>query len=119
MEQEEKLKKNHTDEDLKKIAIDMYEGRIFCDRHVQHSEDLKMVFMPIAMGAFAESTEEELNDIGMIYEYLSEAGPRSTNGMPNFFSLKILSKNETKTVFEHYDTYKQLKEDFLNNGQRQ
>jgi len=107
---EEKIPK--TSEELKKIAVDLYEGRIFCDRHIEDATDLRIVFMPIALGAFAESSEDELKNIGMIYEYLEQAGPRSVNGYPSFFSLNILTKDETKIMFDHYENYKKLKEEF-------
>jgi len=33
-----------------------------------------------------------LQNIGVIYEYISKAGPRSINGYPCFFSFRILNK---------------------------
>lgn len=81
MSQEESTTQPKTDSDLKKIAVDLYEGKIFTDRHIQGSE-IQMVFMPIALGAFQNVSEEELKDLGLIYEYLDQAGPRSINNMP-------------------------------------
>jgi hypothetical protein len=102
------------DKDLKQIAVDLYEGRIFTDRHLDDPKDVGMVFMPIMLGAFSGKTEEELKKIGLVYEYLSEAGPRSVNGMPMFYSCKILDNEETKIMFNHYDRYKIMKEEFDN-----
>ena len=34
-----------TDEELKKIAVDIVEGKIFSDRHLRSSNDIKSVFM--------------------------------------------------------------------------
>jgi len=44
-----------------------------------------MIFMSLALGALADMTEEAINDIGLIYEYWDQAGPRSINGYPIFF----------------------------------
>lgn len=113
MSQEESTLQPRTDADLKKIAIDLYEGKIFTDRHIQGS-DIQMVFMPIALGAFQNTSEEEIKDIGLIYEYLDQAGPRSINSMPCFFSFKMLSRSETETMITHYEAYKKIKEEFIN-----
>jgi hypothetical protein len=48
----------------------------------------------------------------MIYEYLSEASPRSINGFPMFTSLRILSKEETNKMLEYYKKYKEMKSEF-------
>lgn len=95
--------KEHTDEELKQIAIDLHSGRIYCDRHIEDTSDIRIVFMPVMLGAFADAKKEELDNIGMIYEYLTEAGPRCVNGMPTFFSLKYLSKKDTMRMSEYYE----------------
>jgi len=51
-----------------------------------------------------------IEGIGMIYEYISEAGPRSINGNPIFYSLKILSKTDCDKMFEYYNQYKEIRE---------
>jgi hypothetical protein len=53
-----------------------------------------------------------LEEIGMLYEKNSEAGPRSINGYPIFFSCKIVSKEDTKKFLEMYNTYVKLRENF-------
>jgi hypothetical protein len=103
----------HTDDELKQIAIDLFEGRIFTDRHLKSMEDARMVFMLIPLGAFAEAPPEYIDNIGMIYEYLSEAGPRSVNGYPSFLSLRVLSKEQTEKMLNFYDEYIKLKESFI------
>ena len=105
-----------TEKDLKQIAMDLFDGKIFSDRHISENEAhmIGNVFMPIALGAFKDTPEEELKNIGMIYEYLSEAGPRSINGMPMFMSFRYLTKDEAKDMFVHYEAYKKLKEEFEN-----
>jgi hypothetical protein len=70
--------------------------------------------MPIALGAFSKWTEEEIKNVGLIYEHLNSAGPRSINGMPNFFSLQVLNQEDTKTVFDTIQKLKKAQEEALN-----
>lgn len=103
-----------TDEELKQLAVDIVEGAVFsCLHHMRDMSDLQMVFMPIALGAFSECTEEELKDVGMIYEYLDKAGPRSINGMPSFFSFAFLNRADTHKVCEMADAYYSKRQEFL------
>jgi hypothetical protein len=103
-----------TDSELKQIASDMYEGKIFSSLNLgdKLEEALPIVFMPMMFGALSERTKERA-DVGLIYEYISEAAPRSINGFPVFFSLKILNDEDTRKVFVYYEEYKKLKEDFI------
>jgi hypothetical protein len=113
-------KESRPDAQLKQIAVDLVDGKIFSDRHIkENSIDLRMVFMPIALGAFANFEEEDFKNIGFIFEYLSEAGPRSVNGYPGFFSFQMLTRAETERMFEFYDEYKNVKENFTSNHQSQ
>ena len=102
-----------TDDELKKIAIDIVDGKIFSDRNIENPRDLAMTFMPIALGAFKDKTKEELEDIGLIFEYLDQAGPRSINGLPNFFSFQMLNKQEYDRMYIFYKEYSELKEKFM------
>ena len=69
--------------------------------------------MPLALGAFAEFTEEQTEDIGLIFEYITEAGPMAINGFPMFFSLQYLTRKETEEMFQMYENYKKIQEEFL------
>lgn len=108
--------KEHTDEELKNIAIDLYHGKIFTDRDITEESNMSLgqVFLPIALGAFSECTEEDLKQIGLIYEYFSEAGPRSCNGLPGFFSFKLLSRTQFETAMEYLTEYHKLQKGFIN-----
>jgi hypothetical protein len=63
-----------TEEEIKKLAKDIYTGLVFTDRHIQ-------VASP-----------------GMIYEYMDKAGPMSINGMPMFCSFRFISQEDAKKV---------------------
>lgn len=82
-----------TDDQLRELVCAYVDRRIFTlhDIHPNSREHLAgMVFMPLALGAFAGYNEASLKKIGTIYEYLDKAGPRSINGYPIFFSLRIV-----------------------------
>lgn len=99
-------------EELKQIAMDIYDQKIFIDRYCTSPEEVGMVFMVIMLGGLSDKDEEYRNDIGLIYEYYSEAGPRGINGKPCFTSLKLLSKADTTIMFDYYNEYKELKDKF-------
>lgn len=103
-----------TKEELKKIAMDIVDCKIFTHTMLNSHSDMGMVFMPIMLGAFSEMSEEEKNDIGLIYEYYSEAGPRGFNGNPMFMSCSWLNKADTKEMFEIAQKYAKIKEQFEN-----
>jgi len=48
----------------------------------------------IARAAYAGFQEVRLQNLGVIYEHYSKAGPRSVNGQPIFFSCCILSRSD-------------------------
>ncbi len=147
--------KSRTEEDLKKIAKDLYNDLIFTDRHA--GNNLTSSFMVLLfMGPKQPSTpkypnksdsvenerdnalydvlqrdidqkkymedmltyeedykdfkEKQLTSIGLVYEYLTEAGPTSVNGCPVFFSLRLLNKVDTEKMFEYYNQYKEIRE---------
>jgi len=102
-----------TDDELKQLAIDLVEGKVYTDRHVPN-DMIGIVFSPIALGAFSDTTDEELDQIGLVYEYLSEAGKNSINGLPIFFSFRVLNKEQTEKLRGFYNQYKVLKNQFQN-----
>ena len=104
-----------TEEELKQIAIDFAEGKIFSNLHIdleRNGSMLAMVFMPLALGADI-SEQIESGECYMVYEYLSKAGPRSINGMPIFFSMRYISKNEYVIMMQNYNKFVDMKNEFL------
>jgi hypothetical protein len=97
-----------TDAELKGIAEGLAAGRIFSDRHIPPNELSGFeVFLPLTMMSPDDFEKFKKMDVGMIYEYLDNAGPRSVNGFPIFLSFKTLTKDETRKVLA---TWKALKE---------
>jgi hypothetical protein len=101
----------HTDKELRKIAKDLIEHKIFTDRMAPNPELLYSIFMCLI---FVD--EKLMNDIkyaGLIYEYYSSASKMSINGYPIFYSFRMLTKEDSKTMFKYAREYKRLRDKFL------
>lgn len=83
-----------SEEDLRRFVLDYIAGQIFSDCHVRSKQDLGLVFMPLSLGVFSEYEPASLEQIGLIYEYYSKAGPMAINGMPIFFSLRMMHRDD-------------------------
>lgn len=94
------------EEEIKRLAEDIYRGLVFTDRHVQNPDDVERVFMPLIL--LGDDQREEIRSCGpgMIYEYMDKACPRSINGMPMFFSFRFISQEDAKKVNEKYSQIK-------------
>lgn len=95
---------------LKQLAIDLAEGKIFSNLSCS-SEELLLVFMPFIF--LDQEQKDELKDKVFVYEYISKAGPRSINGKPIFMSMNFLNETDYKTMMEEYKKYSKIREDFL------
>ena len=79
-----------SDEQLKQFVLDFCDGALYTSAHPSKMEDIKLVFLPLMLGALSDWIPEELETIGLIYEDMSKAMPRSVNGMPMFMSCHIM-----------------------------
>lgn len=147
--------KSQEDDDLKKIAKDLYNGLIFTDRQAGgnvSSSFMVLLFMgpqPPSKPKYPndndslqngrdnalydilqrdidnnkydddmilyesyrkEFQEKQLTSIGLVYEYLDKAGPMAINGLPIFYSLRLLNKTDTDKMFDYYFKYKDIRE---------
>lgn len=53
-----------------------------------------------AMFAGLRLGEGDLEQLGMIWEHLDKAGPRSINGLPCFFSMRLLHVDQLEELCE-------------------
>ncbi|UCC72008.1 MAG: hypothetical protein JSV86_16820 [Gemmatimonadota bacterium] len=60
-------------------------------------------FMPLALGALETWSDERMQQIGTIWEELSKAAPRMINGLPCFFSMRLMHIDDWKTVADLID----------------
>lgn len=99
----------HTDQELRQLAADLAEGRIFTSDQCNGRTELASVFMVLALGALSKMTE-----VGLIYEYMSERHQMTANGKPIFFSCRILSKQDCARCQVFLDEYRLQQAKFLN-----
>jgi hypothetical protein len=97
-----------TDAELKQLAKDVWDGKVFTDCHIEEMPDeifigtLKMIFMPLALFGKEDYEDFQKQKPGMVYEYLDQAGPRSINGYPSFFSFQFLTEEELPKFHAFY-----------------
>jgi len=97
------------DDKLREFVLALCDNRIFTSAHLrQHEIQMtSMVFMPLALGMFRDHTEKEMDalkaSIGVFYEYYTEAGPRSVNGLPMFMSVRMLCKSDWERARKAYE----------------
>ncbi len=82
-----------SDEDLRAFVVAFCDGRIFSTAHMRNLEDAYLVFMPLFFGA-GDFSRSWIESIGVVYEYMDKAGPRSINGMPIFFSCRFVHRDD-------------------------
>ena len=99
-----------TPDELKTLAVDIFQQKVFTERHITDPSMFGNVFMVAALGGFADCPEEYTQSIGMVYEYLEKAGPRSVNGYPMFMSLQLLNKEDAQKVWDMYFKMKEAVE---------
>ena len=102
-----------SDPELKQIAIDLFHNKIFSSEHLKNEGDLGRVFIALRMMKPEQLKEFKKKEVCFIYEYLDKVAPRSVNGMPVFFSLKYLNREETQKTFKFYNEYKTQQQEFM------
>lgn len=98
--------KPKTEEEIKQLALDIHAGKVYTDRHCGNISEISMVFMPLAFGLGLDPEDEK--KIGLVYEYMDQAGPRSINGKPTFSSMRFLDTNDTNRVSEKLERIKDV-----------
>lgn len=88
-----------SDESLREFVFGWCDGQVFTSNHISPSYKgdnsiITMVFLPLALGALKDMSEESVKHIGIIWEWRDQAGPTSINGYPVFFSLRFMHKDD-------------------------
>jgi hypothetical protein len=89
--------------ELTKFVVAMCDGKVFTSLHVRDKNLLGMIFMPLVLGGLASLSKAAISDIGLIWEYLEQAGPRSINGYPIFFSARLMNRTDMERAMVAYD----------------
>lgn len=95
------MQRKHTDEELKKIAVDMYAGHIFSDRQCPDVESLRRIFPILNFMDEKAIADVKKEEYVFCFEYMNES--RGTiNGMPMFFSLRFLNQEDFDVMWGFY-----------------
>lgn len=100
-----------TDDELKTIAKDLLDEKIFSDRHAYEAPHLMAsIFMPLAF--MTKEQREQFLDAkpAFVFEYLDKASS-AINGYPTFGSMQYLSEDDMKKMYTYYDKMKAIKDD--------
>lgn len=87
-----------TDKELRELALGIFSGTVFTDRHVQDPDDIPSVFMGLQLMAPENVKEFRKLKPVMIFEEMSKAGTHSFNGMPMFLSFQYMRQEEVDRV---------------------
>jgi hypothetical protein len=115
--EEKPMIKPYSEEELKKLAVDIENGLVFTNLHLTDQSMLNSVFMLLVFFTQEQMKKLEEEKVGLIFEYLSEAGPMAINGLPSFFSVRFLNESDTEKLRQYAKEYKNLKDSFLEKKQ--
>jgi len=109
-EQKERRFHHYSAAERRELAEGLLGKRLFTVQHIENPRDISLVFLPIAFGALAEWSKEEIDQIGTICEYLHKAGERSINGLPSFFSCRVIHQKDWDQIVALYQEMKRAVE---------
>lgn len=98
-------------DELKKFVTEWVAGRLFSSFHCRSMDDIPRVFMAIGMGALDDRAMFELKDVALVYEYTDKAGPMAMNGMPMFFSCRIMNHTDWERCRKAIDKLQKANEE--------
>lgn len=83
-----------TEEELREFVRDVLANRVFTSWGLS-ADEVRMSFLLIGLGFLGTCfTREAVEHIGIIYEYLHQASPMACNGLPMFFSMRVMHKDD-------------------------
>jgi hypothetical protein len=111
----EKPYESLSDFELKKIAMDIVNGRIFCSLSIpEHDADvLPLVFMPLALTGPEYGKWCVDNQIHVLYEYMGKRLKMGVNGYPIFPSMRVLSRGDAERMAAFMRLYTEASAQFL------
>lgn len=102
MTSEEEIRPTRLTEDqIKELARDMVAGQVYVPKN---GYELECSFA-ILFALGAEQMRSWVENIGMVYEYMKKAAPRQINGLPMFFSMRFVHKDDMDALFDKIEQY--------------
>ena len=92
-----------TDDEIKKLARDTISNQVFWDHFAP--QDLTInIFLSVGLAGFGDM---DIDDLAGIYEYYDQAGPRSINGYPCFFSARFINQTDMVKFLTYLKAYEE------------
>ena len=108
MEKEKRCVRMRTKKELKKLAEDIFDGKVFGTWDIKGEENL----IPMVFFVAAFAPEKIPKDTAHLFEYMENALPRCVNGKPMFMSCRILTKKELPLVMKNLEILRKLREQY-------
>lgn len=98
-----------TKPELRALAREIAEGRVYTDRHIPPTARnnrgyLGRVFLPVALMTSEEIVQ--LGDVGLYYESIDKAAPHEWNGLPIFYSMRMVRRSQVTKLFQLVGRYR-------------
>lgn len=90
---------------MREVVLGIADHRIFTNHHIPVGQEdmVGHIFMPLMFDVLKEKTDEELNNIGALWEYYDKAGRLAINGFPVFTSVRFINMADWLKITEAYD----------------
>ena len=102
VEVHDSIRDGMSEDALKQVARDLLENRIFTSAHLREYDDPLTCFMVICL--MPHERRAALLDLNADFYYANyeDAAPRSCNGMPIFFSCKVMTRTDADKMLGMY-----------------
>lgn len=105
--------KIRTDEELRQLALDIVEGKVFGSWMVPNDEGMtafRIITMFLGPDDYARMRERKV--VGL-FEYLDKAGPLSVNGLPSFMSMQLIYQVEVDRLNTYIEQLRVMRAQFF------
>lgn len=102
-----------TDEQLKEFVLGLCDGKLLTSAQVRQPDLIPMIFLPVAFGVFNGWSKEEIENIGVLWEWNDRAGLRGINGYPIFSSLRMMHKEDWKRAVDAHEREMKRREEIV------
>lgn len=86
-------------DEINEFCREVLANRILTSHQVP--EDLiGSVFLMLKLGAFHDWELADIEQVGVLYERLDQAGPVAVNGWPSFLSLQVMHRDDWALAFD-------------------
>ncbi len=92
-----------SNKELRALAMDFVDGKAFPSWACRSPDDVGSSFMILSFMKLEDRLDLRRRDVIHLFEYLDKASPMGCNGMPIFFSARILNRAECQKLFPMMD----------------